>query len=116
MSIFLSWNCRGSRTKLNEIKSLISIHQPVCVALQETFLKPTDSFKIRRYSSVRFDNDSVGRASGGVSILTRHDFPSNTINLRTVLQAVAVQVHVRRLITVCCLYLPPNVPINQHTL
>ncbi|GFV28370.1 hypothetical protein TNCV_422581 [Trichonephila clavipes] len=35
---FISWNCRGLRTRLTDLKSIITTYQPACVALQETFL------------------------------------------------------------------------------
>ncbi|GFY06120.1 hypothetical protein TNCV_3107991 [Trichonephila clavipes] len=41
MTSFISWNCRGLRTRLADLKSIISTYQPACVALQETFPKST---------------------------------------------------------------------------
>ncbi|GFX00680.1 transposable element Tc3 transposase [Trichonephila clavipes] len=55
-------------------------------------------------------------ASGGVCIFTSLDVPSSALPLRTSLQAVAVRIHYTSLITVCCLYLPPNSVIHQHNL
>ncbi|GFU11822.1 putative RNA-directed DNA polymerase from transposon X-element [Trichonephila clavipes] len=54
--------------------------------------------------------------SGGVCIFTSLDFPSSALPLHTSLQAVAVRIHSTSLITVCCLYLPPNTAIHQHDL
>ncbi|GFU54015.1 probable RNA-directed DNA polymerase from transposon X-element [Trichonephila clavipes] len=54
--------------------------------------------------------------SGGVCIFTSLDVPSNALPLHTSLQAVAVRIHSTSLITVCCLYLPPNTVIHQHDL
>ncbi|GFT35690.1 putative RNA-directed DNA polymerase from transposon X-element [Trichonephila clavipes] len=51
--------------------------------------------------------------SGGVCISTSLDVPSSTLPLRTSLQAVAVRIHSTSLITICCLYLPPNAVIHQ---
>ncbi|XP_055943785.1 uncharacterized protein LOC129974977 [Argiope bruennichi] len=41
---------------------------------------------------------------------------SSPLTLHTSLQAVAVQVHVRTLVTICCLYLPPHGVICQQDL
>ncbi|GFU05713.1 putative RNA-directed DNA polymerase from transposon X-element [Trichonephila clavipes] len=94
---------------------IIRQYHPVCVALQETFLKSCDTTKIRRYGCVR--KDTEGRSvSGGVCIFTFLDVPSSALPLHTSLQAVAVRIHSTSLITVCCLYLPSNTVIHQHDL
>ncbi|GFY29833.1 putative RNA-directed DNA polymerase from transposon X-element [Trichonephila clavipes] len=53
---------------------------------------------------------------GGVCIFTSLDVPSSVLPLRIPLQAVAVRIHSTSLITVCCLYLPPNAVIRQQDL
>ncbi|GBM83097.1 hypothetical protein AVEN_73094-1 [Araneus ventricosus] len=116
MDPFVSWNCRGIRSKLVDIKALINTSHPVCVALEEAFLKPSHCLKLRGYSCVRKDDDTGVSASGGVFILTSNLYPSTTLTLHTCLQAVAVPVHVRTLVTVCCIYLPPNDTISQNDL
>ncbi|GFX36906.1 hypothetical protein TNCV_501461, partial [Trichonephila clavipes] len=52
MTSFISWNCRGLRTRLADLKSIISTYQPACVALQETFLKSTMTMQVRGYNCV----------------------------------------------------------------
>ncbi|XP_055941880.1 uncharacterized protein LOC129971927 [Argiope bruennichi] len=115
MAPFISWNCRGIRTKLEDLKALVNSTHPVCIALQDTFLKSNVHLKIRGYNCVRKDN-VTGLSSGGVCILTSNSYPSTILNLHTPLQAVAVQVHVKTLVTVCCIYLPPNDVIPQNDL
>ncbi|GBL95335.1 hypothetical protein AVEN_154753-1 [Araneus ventricosus] len=107
----LSW----FRNKLRQIKDFINEFHPVCIAFQETYLKPGDEAKIKRHSLVRRDCNS-GRASGGVALLVSHDHPSSIIPLHTNLQVVAVRIAVPRLVTVCSLYLPPNATIDRHDL
>ncbi|GBN03083.1 hypothetical protein AVEN_208851-1 [Araneus ventricosus] len=114
MACVVSWNCRGFRTKVCHIKGLIFEVNPVCIALQETCLKPVDIAKIKRYSLLRKDNENEsGRVSGGVALMVSHDTPSSVITLRTNLQAVAVRVTLSILVTVCTLYFPPSTNVND---
>ena len=116
MANFLSWNCRGFKNKRDEIRDIISDHPPICFAFQETFLWKEDKVTIRGYNSFRKDIDHTGRATGGVVLLVSNDFPHNPIPLNTNIQAVAIRIHIRQLITVCTIYLPPNDNIQQHDL
>ena len=59
-------------------------------------------------------SDSMGNAHGGAAILTRNKIPTIHITLQTTLQAVAVRIFTDRLLTVCCLYLPPNEPVSRR--
>ncbi|GFW32815.1 probable RNA-directed DNA polymerase from transposon BS [Trichonephila clavipes] len=104
----------GSHT--DDVKEIIRQYHPVCVALQETFLKSCHTTKkIRRYGCVRKDTEGPS-GSGGVCIFTSLDVPSSALPLHTSFQAVAVRIHSMSIITVCCLYLPPNTVIHQHDL
>ncbi|GFX24528.1 RNA-directed DNA polymerase from mobile element jockey [Trichonephila clavipes] len=91
MTSFISWNCRGLRTRLADLKSIISTYQPACVALQETFLKSTMTMQVRGYDCVRRDVDGDTSPTGGVCLFTSILFPSNVVTLHTSLQAVAVR-------------------------
>ncbi|GFT76626.1 putative RNA-directed DNA polymerase from transposon X-element [Trichonephila clavipes] len=113
MTSFISWNCRGLRTRLDDLKSLLSTHKPACVALQETFLKSNMTMRVRGYNCVRRDVDGDTSPTGGVCLFTSNLFPSNVVTLHTSLQAVAVRIHVHSLVTVCCVYLPPNDVVPQ---
>ncbi|GFU21483.1 RNA-directed DNA polymerase from mobile element jockey [Trichonephila clavipes] len=113
MTFFISWNCRGLRTRLDDLKSIISTYQPPCVALQETFLKSTMTMQVRGYNSVRRDVDGDASPTGGACLFTSHLYPSNVVTLHTSLQAVAVRIHIHSLVTVCCVYLPPNNVVPQ---
>ncbi|GFU38236.1 RNA-directed DNA polymerase from mobile element jockey [Nephila pilipes] len=69
--------------------------------------------RVRGYNCVRLDVDAASSSSGGVCILTSQNSPHNIVTLTTSLQAVAVRIHTRTLITVCCIYLPPNDVVSQ---
>ncbi|KFM73191.1 putative RNA-directed DNA polymerase from transposon X-element, partial [Stegodyphus mimosarum] len=105
-----------SLESLVNIKSLIDIYQPACFGVQETYLKQESTAKLRRYSTVRKDFLSGERIRGGVAILTSHTYPLTVFPLNTCLQAVAVQINISMLVTVCTIYLPPNEVIDKKEL
>ncbi|GFS97072.1 putative RNA-directed DNA polymerase from transposon X-element [Trichonephila clavipes] len=113
MTSFISWNCRGLRTRLDDLKSIISTYQPACVALQETFLKRTMTMRVRGYNCLRRDVDGDTSPTGGVCLFTSNLYPSTVVTLHTSLQAVAVRIHIHSLVTACCVYLPPNDVVPQ---
>ncbi|GFT31877.1 putative RNA-directed DNA polymerase from transposon X-element [Trichonephila clavipes] len=69
--------------------------------------------QVRGYNCVRRDVDGDTSPTGGVCLFTSNLFPSNVVTLHTSLQAVAVQIHIHSLVTVCCVYLPPNDVVPQ---
>ncbi|GBL75205.1 hypothetical protein AVEN_194443-1 [Araneus ventricosus] len=100
MSTFVSWNCRGIRSKLQDIKEMLNYFQLVFIGLQETFFTSNIPLKLRDYNSVRKDAATGANHSGGVCMLSSNLYPSTSLNLNTSLQAVAVQVHARTLVAV----------------
>ncbi|XP_055932932.1 uncharacterized protein LOC129962953 [Argiope bruennichi] len=91
MGTFFSWNCRGIRSKLSDIKTILNKFHPICLGIQETFLTPSIPIKLRGYNCTRKDTDTGSRSSGGVCLLTSNLYPSTPITLHTPLQAVAVR-------------------------
>ncbi|GBN65924.1 hypothetical protein AVEN_168018-1 [Araneus ventricosus] len=86
MCTFLSWNCRGIRSKLQDLKGLINIFNPVCIGLQETFLSSNIPLKLRGYNSVGKDAAIGSNHSGGVCVLTSNLYPSTPLPLHTPLR------------------------------
>ncbi|GBM65242.1 hypothetical protein AVEN_239180-1 [Araneus ventricosus] len=117
MACLVLWNFHGFRSKVCHIKSLMYEVHPVCIALQEPYLKPADIAKIKCYSLLRIDNENEsGRASGEVALPVSHDTLSFVITLHTNLQTVAIRVLLSNLVTVCTLYLPPSTNVNDRDL
>ncbi|GBO00627.1 hypothetical protein AVEN_229258-1 [Araneus ventricosus] len=117
MVCLVSWNCRGFRTRACHIKDLINELNPICIAFQETYLKPADIARIKCDCLGRKDNENKsGRASGGIALLVFHNTPSSVITLNTNLQALAVRVMLSNLITVFTLYLPPITSVDERDL
>ncbi|GFX55926.1 probable RNA-directed DNA polymerase from transposon X-element [Trichonephila clavipes] len=69
--------------------------------------------QVRGYKYVRRDVDGDTSSNGGVCLFTSHLYPSTVVTLHTSLQAVAVRIHIHSLVTVCCVYLPPNDVVPQ---
>ncbi|GFU59062.1 RNA-directed DNA polymerase from mobile element jockey [Trichonephila clavipes] len=84
----LEANFKQATSHIADVKAIIHKYRPVCVALQETFLKSCHTAKIRRYGCVRKDTEGSS-VSGGVCIFTSLDIPSSALSLHTSLQAVA---------------------------
>ncbi|KAG5897365.1 hypothetical protein JTB14_030247 [Gonioctena quinquepunctata] len=79
---------------------------PFCICLQETHLKPKDSFNLRGFKLFRRDVEPGARAHGGIAIFIKNNFPATEIPLRTDIQALAVHIDYPYKMTICNIYLP----------
>ncbi|GBN09340.1 hypothetical protein AVEN_156302-1 [Araneus ventricosus] len=102
-----SWHCHGLRVHIDDLKS----HW-----LQETYLAPGVDIKITNYNIIRKGNIHSSHATGGVALMFLQSFPCKPVPLNTTIQAVAIQIHVSILLTICTIYLPPNQTICQSEL
>ncbi|GFS77403.1 RNA-directed DNA polymerase from mobile element jockey [Trichonephila clavipes] len=71
------------------------------------------TLRVRGYNCVRRDVDGDASPTGGVCLFTSNLYPSNVGTLHTSLQAMAIRIHIHSLVTVCCVYLPPNTVVPQ---
>ncbi|GFX38226.1 hypothetical protein TNCV_3838251 [Trichonephila clavipes] len=101
---FISWNCRGLRSRLDDFKSIISTYQLAWPAFQETFLKSTMTMRVRGYNCVQRDIDCDTSPTGGVCLFTSNLYPSDLATLHTSLQAVGVRIHIHSLVSLLCLF------------
>ena len=111
MNTILQWNCRGLISKWAESKMFFLLLAPIIIALQETWLLPTDpyNFSLFNYSLYRYDETDGERRHGGAALYINNDFVHGNITLNTPVQAVACTIRLNgRKIDVCSLYLPPN--------
>ena len=101
----IQWNCRGLKKKLEEIQLLIKEHNPVAFCIQETMLKDDDSFSIKNYAIYKYTPPIAnGKASGGVCILVRNDIPHSEVQIQTPLQAIAIQITLKKKMSICSIY------------
>ena len=109
MDTILQWNCRGLKHNFNELKLIVSTHNPIAICLQETYLKDTDNISFKNYQLYnKYAKTEHGKATGGVSILIRNDIPHEEININTNLQAKAITITTHKKFTLCSIYLPPQ--------
>ena len=115
-NILIQWNCRGLKANYNEILRLLADYTPAIVCLQETFLKQSDNISLKNYSIFNYILKNDDRAAGGSSVVVSNRVPHSQVSLNTPLQAVAVRVTLHKTITVCSVYIPPNVNIQSDAI
>ena len=115
----IQWNCRGIRPRYEELLLLLPLLRPSVFCLQETYLKPEDTFTFKGFNTYNYIHSDCLRASGGSSIFVHSSCPQREIKLKTDLQAVAVSVTLEKEITLCSIYIPPSFalrPIHLNSL
>ena len=112
----IQWNCRGVKPRFEELLLLLSLLRPSVFCLQETFLKPNDTFTFKGFNVYNHIHSDCLRASGGSSLLVHSSLPQRQINLKTHLQAVAVSITLDKEITFCSIYIPPSYSLRSEQL
>ena len=90
----LFWNCQGIRPKPKELELYIKENEFYIVALNETFLNKTLTFKIPGYDTIR--NDRSTDQKGGVAFLVKHglvinkEYRSSDFSIITENEALAI--------------------------
>ena len=87
----IQWNCRGIRVNYEELQHLSTSHNPKIVCLQKTFLKESNTIKLKNYTLYNHFKKDGNRASSSVLILVRNHISQHQIHIDTELQAIAVK-------------------------
>jgi ribonuclease HI len=117
MAPIINWNCRGFRRNLDEIKNLIRDYDPMALCLQETYTGPGKTIDFRQYSSYHCHAISTdGRSIGGVTLMIKKSIPHRQVPLKSDIQAVAITFSGFKTITLCSIYLPPSLKLDQKDL
>ena len=114
LSSILQWNIRGLRGNAEELKVLLSEHDPGIFCLQETMLNSISynvGMNYKFYGSIPEANN-INRARGGSAIVIKSNVSHDYIPLDTTLQAVAVRVVLKKRYTICSLYLDPSSEVS----
>ena len=104
----MQWNCKGLRTRAEDLKMLMHDHNPGVICLQETKLGNSIYNPGLNYNMYHKSPRNGDRAHGGVAIIINKSIQHSNIPLNTNLQAVAIRACFDQEITVCSLYLPPR--------
>ena len=108
----LQWNIRGFSSNYTDLQILISQWNPVAICLQETKLPAQSGKNIRGYSFIESPND-YGGYSSNTAIIIRNDIPFKNFNFLSNIRFTAVKVFIKKWYTLCSVYLPPNVPLDE---
>ena len=108
----MQWNIRSINVHRHDLLILIKEKNPICICLNETFLENTKGFVIKGYTT--YHTGSINQQ--GNLILVRKDIPFTPCTLRSSMNVLAVQIKLDQLLTICSIYLKPNMPIDQGKL
>ena len=104
----LQWNCKGLRTRLEELKVLLRESNPGVICLQETKLGPEVFNPGLNYNIFSSAPRAGDRTHGGAAIDVHKSLQHSPLPIVTDLQAVALTVVLDKQITICSIYLPPR--------
>ena len=103
----LQWNCRGLRSRREEIEILITKYTPAVLCIQETMLKANNQQQ-QSFKSYSAYYSSTDNGSGGVGILVKNTHLHRKLPLVSNLQAIAVSVTIgKKAYSICSVYIPP---------
>ena len=112
MTDILQWNCKGLRSRAEILKMLINEHNPGIICLQETKLGNTRYNPGLNYDCYQSEPPLGDRAKGGTAIIVHKSIQHDLITITTNLQAFAVRFIIGKQMTVCSIYLPPDLQTN----
>jgi len=105
----IQWNINGLLKRLNDIKLINQQHDPIIICLQETNLNNTYIPLIKNFNVFTTNRTTCNRASGGVAIMVRSDYPSSQIQILSPPEVVAVSIQLESNLTICKhIYTKPN--------
>ncbi|GFY03436.1 RNA-directed DNA polymerase from mobile element jockey [Trichonephila clavipes] len=101
---------------MDELTTYIADEDPDVVALQETFLRPSDDLNLANYSTHRCDR--LTHRGGGTAILVKNSIPHHSIKINTsTVESTTIVIESQpNNITICSLYNPqePQLAISSQ--
>lgn len=110
MALFniLQWNCKGLRSRAENVKVLLRETNPGVICLQETQLDP-ETFNPGLNYEISTSTPTVGDWMHGLAaIIVSKSLEYSPVALSTNLQAVALRIILDKQITVSSIYMPPR--------
>lgn len=83
-----TWNADGNVNRKNELEVFLEKHDICILLVNETFLKPQITFKLKGFHSVRKDRQAA--RGGGVAVFYRSSLAVTKLEFNTQLEAVGV--------------------------
>ncbi|KAL5243007.1 hypothetical protein ACI65C_010417 [Semiaphis heraclei] len=68
---------------------------------------------VKNYNLYYSNRTICDKASGGVAIFARSDYPSTQVPLQSHLEAIAITIQLESNITICNLYIPNKKPFSS---
>ncbi|KAL2092870.1 hypothetical protein ACEWY4_012668 [Coilia grayii] len=115
-SHIIQWNCSGFKAIFSELQQLAALFNPLAFCLQETHLSQSHTMTLKNYSKFNAYGPNVQRPSGGAAILVRNDIIHSHLVVTTHLQVVAVPLTLHKVVTLCSIYIPPDVTVTLQDL
>lgn len=112
----IQWNLNWFYKKYNELQLIIQKHNPKILCLQETNFNDNSIGNVPAYTGYHKNRTNALRSSGGVAIYISNTLYSTQINLLTNLEAIAITIHGKEIITVCNIYLSKQTHFNDNDL
>ncbi|KAE9530686.1 hypothetical protein AGLY_011148 [Aphis glycines] len=94
------------KKKKEELELIIQDHNPQIIRLQESNFKENHIAPLKNYKGYSKNRLEAGRASGGTAIYVKAFITSQTINILSDLEVLAVQIETKEKLTICNIYLP----------
>ena len=104
----IQWNIRGFTSNREQVRILFQEHDISAICLQETKLGNHSPNIGPNFIFYRSPPLIGARAQGGTGIIVHKSVNHRHVQLNTVLQACAVQIFTTKWITLCSVYLDPN--------
>ena len=104
----IQWNCRGITSAAEQLKTLFRDSGAKIACLQETKLGEREYNPGLNYKFYKSPPKPGERSHGGTGIIVHTSMKNSEILLNTELQACAVQIQLKKKITLCSLYLDPT--------
>ena len=104
----LQWNTRGISSAKSDLLSIIELHQPSIIAIQETFLGNNFMIKIPGFNGLCKQGHFNLRFHGGVALYIHQSCPFEPIPVNSNLQVIAARIQLphSKFITVASIYIP----------
>ena len=104
MASIMQWNCRGYFPNYEEIMSLIRHYNPEVVVLQETMIGNYSPKSTSGYTFYGFSPAGRSLPGDGLAFLIKNNVAHRQITITSNMQVFAFQVRLKRLYTICNIY------------